>query len=307
MVTENTLKTTSRPHDAVLPLGTNKLHGPPREKHIVIVLGVGPGLGLHIARAFAAEGYTTAILSRSKDTLDAWAVELDAVARQRRAQDGSPVPESAPPLARAFACDMLKQDTIHKAVHDIQAAWPEMLIGTCAYNGSIRKRGPFLGVTMKQMQDSVDASILSFFTFAQLTLRAMTQHGLGGSLLVTGATSSTRGGSGFVPFAASKGGLRLMCQSLAREFGEQGIHVAHIIIDGLIESKTALKYFGLPEEERFDDGLVRIRRGPVPDDSVLTIQVLIPAQMAKTWLFLAQQHPSAWTQEMDLRPAKENF
>ena len=92
----------------------------------------------------------------------------------------------------------------------------------------------------------------------------------------------------------------LLTQSLAREFGEKNIHVAHIVVDGLIESKTALAFLQLPTDERFVDGNVSGSR-------FLTRQALVPDQMAKTWLFLAQQHPSTWTAELDLRPAKEKF
>lgn len=140
----------------------------------------------------------------------------------------------------------------------------------------------------------------------------MEQHnqGLGGSIIVTGATSSTRGREGFAGFAASKSGLRAICQSVAREYGPkvrcakripffsrahshstmQNIHVAHVIVDGLIESQQAIDFFGMPKGSRFPDGAA-----------------LLPPQMAKAWLFLAQQHPSCWTFEMDMRPAKEHF
>lgn len=70
------MRTTSRPHDKVWPLGMSPLHGPSRDRHIVVVLGVGPGLGLAIARVFAKVGYRVAILSRSKDLLDAWAKDV---------------------------------------------------------------------------------------------------------------------------------------------------------------------------------------------------------------------------------------
>ncbi|KAI3626295.1 hypothetical protein CBS9595_001656 [Malassezia furfur] len=208
MVNPKQLETTRTPAAPVYPLGTAPLHGPPRAKHLVVVLGVGPGLGLAIARVFAAQGYATAILSRTKSRLDGYAAEL--------------------------------------------------------------------------------------------ALGKMVEHNEGGTLLVTGATSSIRGRERFVPFTAAKGALRNMCQSLAREFGEKNIHVAHIVVDGLIESKTALAFFQLPTDERFVDGTVG-------DPCTLTRQALVPDQMAKTWLFLAQQHPSTWTAELDLRPAKEKF
>ncbi|WFD37767.1 uncharacterized protein MJAP1_000714 [Malassezia japonica] len=232
------LKTTKEPHAPVDPLGAGKLHGPPRDKHIVVVLG------------------------------------LDKLARERLKRDGES-PSDDTPLSRAFSCDMLQQQTIHQSIADIQATWPDRFIGTCAYNGSIRKRGEFLKVTMEQLKDSIEASVFAFFTFAQLTLRKMEEHGQGGSLLVTGATSSIRGREGF---------------SIAREYGPKNVHVAHVIVDGLIESKTALAFFGKPTDERFLDG-----------------NVLVTDQMAKSWLFLAQQHPSTWTLELDLRPANEKF
>ncbi|WFC93682.1 hypothetical protein MBRA1_000304 [Malassezia brasiliensis] len=247
MVNAKQLETTRTPAAPVYPLGAAPLHGLPRSKHLVVVLGVGPGLGLAIARVFAAQGYATAILSRTKSRLDKYATELDALARTR-----------------------------------------------------IRERGEFLQLNDRQLKDSIDASVFAFFTFAQLALGKMVEHNQGGTLLVTGATSSIRGREGFVPFAAAKGALRNMCQSLAREFGQKNIHVAHIVVDGLIESKTALAFFQLPTDERFMDGNVG---GPC----ILTRQALVPDQMAKTWLFLAQQHPSTWTSELDLRPAKEKF
>ena len=205
----------------------------PRRTSLGLRRQVGPGLGLAIARVFAAQGYATAILSRTKSRLDQFATEvcalltqLDALAHERLRRDGHP---ATGVLSRAFACDMLQQHTIHQAIADIQAAWPDRLIGTCAYNGSIRKRGEFLRLHMDQLKESIDASVcvpccslsFAFFTFAQLTLSKMIEHNQGGTLLVTGATSSVRGREGFVPFAAAstyihthgtEGALRNMCQ-----------------------------------------------------------------------------------------------
>lgn len=126
----------------------------------------------------------------------------------------------------------------------------------------------------------------------QAAIASMTKNneGKGGSILVTGATSSIRGREGFAAFAASKGGLRQICQSVAREYGPQHIHVAHIIVDGLIDSQEARNYLGLQKGQRFGS------------DSVLR-----PEEMAKAWLFLASQNESTWTFEMDMRPAREHF
>ncbi|PWZ02451.1 NAD(P)-binding protein [Testicularia cyperi] len=250
------------PHDPVVRLGEDLLHGPRLEDHIVVVLGVGPGLGLAIAQVFAAQGYTTAILSRSKDRLDTWAEGLHTTALEYRKSRGlvpadhNPGGSGGERLSAAFACDVMDNDAIVRAVQQIRAHWPNKLIGTACYNASVRKRGPFLEQRRDQLRDGVQGSIFAGFTFAQEIIRAIDAHGNGGSLLVTGATSSTRGREGFAGFAASKSGLRAMCQSIAREFGPRNVHVGHIIVDGLIESDTALEYLGLPKGSRFPNGAV---------------------------------------------------
>ncbi|SPC61701.1 uncharacterized protein UHOD_06431 [Ustilago sp. UG-2017b] len=237
------------PHKPVHPLGCDPLHGPSLPKHIVIILGVGPGLGISIAQVFASRGYITAILSRSKDRLSAWAEELHTTALTFRKENDLSLPAEGEKLSAAFACHALNNESIASAVQE----------------------------RLDQIKEAVQGSILGRFSFAQAVLRQMEKGGEGGSLLVTGATSSTRGREGFAGFAAST-----MCPSIAREYGPKSIHVAHVIVDGLIESDTALEYLGMPKGSRFPDGSARL-----------------PPQMAKTWLFLAQQHQSNWTFEMD--------
>ncbi|CDU24805.1 uncharacterized protein SPSC_04638 [Sporisorium scitamineum] len=284
------LKPDFTPHAPVQPLGQDLLHGPGLQDHIIVILGVGPGLGISIAQSFAARGYTTAILSRSKQRLEAWADSLHHTALAFRRQTQLAPARHAERLSAAFECDALDNESIIRAIQNVCEYWPEKKLGTACYNASIRKRGPFLQQRLERVQEGVQGSILAGFTFAQAALRKMEEHGQGGNLIVTGATSSTRGREGFAGFAASKSGLRAMCQSIAREYGPKNVHVSHVIVDGLIESDAALEYLGRPKASRFPDG-----------------SALLPPQMAKTWLFLAQQHPSAWTFEMDLRPAREHW
>jgi len=106
-----------------------------------------------------------------------------------------------------------------------------------------------------------------------------------GTIIFTGATASLRGSSNFLNLASGKFGLRAVSQSLAREFHPQGIHVAHVIIDGAIFNDQSLQ-----------------RSPDKPVDSFLS-----PESIANTYWFLHQQHPSTWTQEMDLRPSVEKF
>ena len=112
-----------------------------------------------------------------------------------------------------------------------------------------------------------------------------------GTILFTGATSSMRGASGFAAFSGAKFGLRSMAQSMARELGPQGIHVAHILIDGLVDAPDTLgKMMGA---ERFQE--LRESRGSEHDGLVL------PEKVADTYLHIARQHRSAWTHEIDIR------
>jgi NAD(P)-dependent dehydrogenase (short-subunit alcohol dehydrogenase family) len=107
--------------------------------------------------------------------------------------------------------------------------------------------------------------------------------------MFTGASGSMRGKANFAAFAAGKGAMRMMAQSIAREFGPQGIHVAHVIIDGAVNGdKLKTNYAGYLDKLG-EDGSLRVEA------------------IAKTFFTLHEQHKSAWTQEIDLRPFKENF
>lgn len=276
------------------PLGRSPLHGPPRSQHLVLVLGVGPGMGLAIARAFAEQGYATVIMSRNKARLDTWAKELNETARSRRKRDGEEAIDSSSgsTLSHAVACDVLSTDSVKAAVVEAMAAFTGYKLGTAIYNASVRQKKPFLEQTDAHVTDSLQASVASSFAFMQACIRSILTNGdgVGGNILATGATSATRGRAGFAAFSAGKTGLRRLCEVAAREYGPTGIHVSHVVVDGLIDSQTARDYLGLPKGSRFPDA-----------------SVVLPSEAAKSYVFLAQQQSSSWTFEMDLRPAREHF
>jgi len=116
------------PENPVLPLGHSLLHGPKRDEHLVIVLGVGPGLGLSIAKVFAQQGYAVAIMSRTKERLDGFAKELDHISKSFLKKNGLKVPDGS--LSLAFACDVLQGDSIKSAVKSALEAWPDRKLGT---------------------------------------------------------------------------------------------------------------------------------------------------------------------------------
>ncbi|PWN19528.1 NAD(P)-binding protein [Microstroma glucosiphilum] len=297
----------SSPPPPPLPLGLTPLHGPPRHEHLVLIIGVGPGMGLCIAQHFAAQGYATALLSRDVQRLEGWARELDVVAKERLRRDREEANQSgsqgkaeeAAPLSRGVFCDVLDPDSVLTGIRSALQLFPGRKLGTAIYNASVRVKRPFLAQTEAQVRDSFQASIMSSFVFMKecVTLMKGGEEGVGGAgtgsggtILATGATSATRGRASFAAFSMGKTGLRRICEVAAREHGKDNIHIAHIVIDGLIDSSAARKHLGLSDSEYFHD------------DTVVD-----PREAAKAYLFLAQQAPSAWTFEMDLRPAREHF
>jgi NAD(P)-dependent dehydrogenase (short-subunit alcohol dehydrogenase family) len=126
------------------------------------------------------------------------------------------------------------------------------------------------------------------FLFGKQVLNIMQKQGQG-TLIFTGATASLRARPPFTAFATAKAGLRALAQGMAREFGPQGVHIVHAIIDGVIDGERARTQFADYVSAKGDDGLLQL-------DAI-----------AQTYWAIHQQHPSAWTQELDLRPFKETF
>lgn len=235
-----------------------------REKDSAIVIGVGPGLGAALCRKFAAEGLEVLAAARSASELDCFA--------------GDP-----------------EKDRIH--LHDCDATDPEAVAALFARAGDefgplrlvVFNAGAFVRGTLAETEPAEfercwRVGAFAGFLAGREAARAMGEAGRG-TVIFTGATASLRGGAGFVNLASPKFALRAVAQSLARELGPQGIHVAHVVIDGQIHSP---RYAHLEAE-----------RGP---DSLLD-----PAQIAATYWHLHTQHKSAWTFECDLRPWVETF
>ena len=173
----------------------------------------------------------------------------------------------------AAACDVTNQ----ASVEDLFAAaisvrgTPSLVV----FNASGFGRGSILDLTGAEMEAAWRVGCLGGFHVGQAAARAMVPQGRG-SIIFTGATAALRGSANFAPFAMAKFGLRALAQSLARELGPKGIHVAHTIVDGQI--------------------------GDDPNDAKLR-----PAEIADAYWHLHRQARSAWTQELDLRPWAEKF
>jgi NAD(P)-dependent dehydrogenase (short-subunit alcohol dehydrogenase family) len=231
---------------------------------VAVVAGVGPGLGTALCRRFGQAGYRVAALARRAEPLDALAEAAHAEGWTLR-----PMP-----------CDLTEGPTLRQTLTTLAQDWDAPTI--YVHHASQLIRGPFLELDPHAFETIWRITVESAVVGAQAVLPGMAARGQG-TLLFTGATAALRGGSGFAAFASAKFALRGLAQSLAREFGPQGIHVAHIILDGLI---------GPSAQETGGEGVVGS---------------LQPEAIAETYLHLAQQHRSAWTFELDLRPDRERF
>lgn len=227
-----------------------------------VVVGVGPGLGAALVRAFANEGYTVVAAARSASALPS----LDDRSK------GRVVP---------IDCDATVEADVERVFESAaKVGVPEVAV----FNAGAFVRSSILETKAEEFERCWRVGCFAGFLVGQAAARRMLEHGRG-TILFTGATASLRGGAGFVNLASPKFGLRAVAQSMARELGPKGIHVAHVIIDGQIHSE---RYAHLAGE-----------RGP---DSLLE-----PDAIAAQYVALHRQHRSAWTHEIDLRPWSEKF
>ncbi len=233
---------------------------------VAVVIGAGPGLGRAVALKFAQEGYAVVVMARRQDSLQPLVDEIHTLGAQ-----ALPVAvDATDPTSVAAAFDK---------VRDKQGA-PDVLI----YNvGQIHIAG-LLDIAPDTFEQLWKTNCYGGFLAAREVLPAMQQAGKG-TVIFTGATAALRGGNRFGGFAVGKFGLRALAQSMAREFGAQGIHVVHAVIDGQIATPK--------NRERFPDAA---------DNSLLE-----PDAIADAYWQVHQQHASAWTLELDLRPAAERF
>lgn len=182
-----------------------------------IVAGVGPGLGASLARAFAREGFSVGLLSRS-------AGSSEPVARQIQAMNGK---------ALAVPVDVTDRPAAREAVAKIRRDLGN--ITALAYNASGFGRGAFLDLDPEVIRQSFEVGVMGAVHLAQAVIPDMIKAGQG-FISLTGATASLRGRAGFAPLAIAKSSLRMLGQALAREFHPLGIHVIHIVVDGQIDT-----------------------------------------------------------------------
>jgi NAD(P)-dependent dehydrogenase (short-subunit alcohol dehydrogenase family) len=227
------------------------------------------GLGGALARRFAREGYLAAVTGRNTERLDKVVAEIVAAGGR----------------AVAIPADVTREaDVIAAATRVAEHGVLEVAV----FNAAHMVVAPTLELTTEDFEAALKGNTLAGFIFGREALRTLSAQGRG-SLFFTGATGSLRGKPPFAAFAAGKAGLRSLSQSLAREFGPRGIHVAHVVIDGGIDGERLRSRAPERVKARGDDGLLGL-------DAI-----------AEIYFQLHVQPRSAWTQELDLRPFNESF
>jgi len=240
-----------------------------------VVVGVAAerGLGAALCRRFAAEGHHVLVAGRTPD-------KIGQVARTIVAAGGS---------AEPVAMDATREEDVarlfDRAMAPGEGFEPADIVVSNAGNN---QRIDFRALTARQFEDFWRVGCLGGFLVGREAARRLVPLGRG-TVIFTGASASLRGKPGFAHFAAAKAGLRMVAQSMAREYGPQGLHIAHVVIDGGIDGERLHRRAPELIEKRGDDGLLGI-------DAI-----------AEAYWQIHRQARSAWTQELDLRPFKETF
>ena len=223
------------------------------------IVGAGAGLSASLARALSKEGIRVALAARSTADLADLASETGA---------------------RTMTCDSGKRAEVEKLFSELDAGFgaPEIVI----YNASYRTKGPLIELDPAEVEKAIAVCAFGGFLVAQQAAKRMVpkRHGC---ILFTGASASVKGYAESAPFAMGKFALRGLAQSMARELHPQGIHVAHIVIDGGIKSERRLEPPGK------------------------TATLLDPDSIAASYLHMIHQPHSAWSWELELRPWVEKF
>jgi len=235
-----------------------------------LVIGAGDATGGAIARRFARDGFIACVTRRNAD-------KLEPLLQRIRSEGGA---------AHGFGSDARDETQMAELVATIERDVAP--IEVAVFNIGANVRFDITETTERVYRKVWEMGALAGFLMGREAARVMTPRGRG-TILFTGATSSLRGSAGFAAFAGAKHALRALAQSMARELGPKGIHVAHVVIDGAIDTQFIRENFPERYAMKEQDG------------------ILDPDAIAENYWLLHQQPRSAWTHELDLRPWMEKF
>ena len=241
---------------------------------VALIIGAGDATGGAIARRFAREGLITCVTRRNLD-------KLQPLLSRIRADGGT---------AHGFASDARREEEVVALVEQIESTIGP--IEVLVFNIGANVPCSILDETARKYFKIWELACLGgFLSGREVAKRMVAREGLGrkGTIIFTGATASLRGGANFAAFAGAKHALRSLAQSMARELGPRGVHVAHVVVDGSID--TAFIRENFPQRYALKD-----------QDGILN-----PDHIADNYWMLHCQPRDAWTHELDLRPWMEKF
>jgi len=235
-----------------------------------LVVGAGDALGGEIAKRFAREGFVACVARRNADKLAPLVEAIDKSGGK----------------AVAYGLDARREEQVVALVERIEKEVGPIEVAVFNVGGNVRSS--ILEMTAQKYFKTWEMAAFGGFLTGRETAKRMVARGRG-TILFTGATASLRGGSGFAAFAGGKAALRMLAQSMARELGPKGIHVAHVVIDGAIDTAFIREMFPQAYALKEQDG------------------ILNPAHIAENYWQLHRQPRDAWAFELDLRPWIEKW
>jgi NAD(P)-dependent dehydrogenase (short-subunit alcohol dehydrogenase family) len=241
-----------------------------QRKPVALVVGAGDATGSAISRRFAREGYVACATRRSADRLQPLVDSIVAAGGE----------------AHGFGCDARKEDEVVALIADIESRIGD--IEVFVFNIGANVPCSVLEETSRKYFKIWEMACYAGFLNGQAVAQRMAQRRRG-TIIFTGATASLRGAANFAAFAGAKHALRALAQSMARELGPLNVHVAHVIVDGAIDTAFIRDNFPDVYARRSDDG------------------ILEPDHIADAYWFLHSQPRDAWTFELDLRPWSERW
>ncbi|MFL2723928.1 MAG: SDR family NAD(P)-dependent oxidoreductase [Gammaproteobacteria bacterium] len=243
-------------------------------KPVCLVLGAGAGIGGTVAKKFAKEGFHSCLCRRSDQK------GLDQLVSDIEQEDGS---------ATGYLINAIEDNVLEELILKIEKDIGP--IEVLVYNLGAQTGMKLLNETsLKEYEWGWRMANLGLFRVAKVLMPIMEDRNAG-TFLVTSATAAMRGNKNQHSHAAAMGGRRLLCQTLNAEFAPKGIHIAHIVVDGMVDAPDTLgKMLG---KELFQQ--LRETKGMEHDGLIL------PTSVADTYYYISQQHRSAWTHEIDIR------
>lgn len=240
------------------------------KQKVCLIVGAGDATGSAIAKRFAQAGFMVCVTRRTPDA--------SATLVQRIQASGG--------RALAYQLDARREDEVIALFKKIESEVGSLEVVVFNVGGNVRL--PLLEMTAEKYFKTWEMCAMAGFLVGREAARTLLPKGHG-TILFTGATASLRGGVGFSAFAGGKAALRALAQSMAREFGPQGLHITHVVVDGVIDSE-------------------RVRNTQPERVAALGKQGLLePDSIARAYLWLHEQTPDAWTFELDLRPGVEKW